>query len=89
MPSLAKLAQALAPQFPAPGLDGLTSAARELTDALLVNPYDRSAVALSLRQALAMPLAERRSRHEAMLKVVCANSITHWHTSFIARLQGE
>jgi trehalose 6-phosphate synthase len=70
-------------------LSSMAGAARELTDALLVNPYDRSAVALALRQALAMPLAERRSRHEAMLKVVCANSITHWHTSFIARLQGE
>ncbi len=69
-------------------LSSMAGAARELTDALLVNPYDRSAVALALRQALAMPLAERRSRHEAMMKVLRANSIAHWYDSFIARLEG-
>jgi trehalose 6-phosphate synthase len=67
----------------------MAGAARELTDALLINPYDRSAVALALRQALAMPLSERRSRHEGMLKVLRANSITHWYSSFIARLEGD
>jgi len=70
-------------------LSSMAGAARELTDALLVNPYDRSAVALALRQALAMPLAERRARHEAMLKVLRAKSITHWHRSFIARLEAS
>ena len=70
-------------------LSSMAGAARELVDALLVNPYDRSAVALSLRQALAMPLSERRTRHDAMLKVLRSNSITRWHTCFIARLQGD
>lgn len=70
-------------------LSSMAGAARELTEALLVNPYDRSAVALALRQALAMPLAERRSRHEAMLKVLRANSITHWSGGFVARLEGD
>ncbi len=70
-------------------LSSMAGAARELTEALLVNPYDRSAVALALRQALAMPLAERRSRHEAMLKVLRANSITHWSGAFVARLEGD
>jgi len=70
-------------------LSSMAGAARELTDALLVNPYDRSAVALALRQALAMPLAERRTRHEAMLKVMRTNSITQWYSSFIARLEGD
>jgi len=70
-------------------LSSMAGAARELIDALLVNPYDRSAVALALKHALAMPLSERRARHEAMLKVVKENSITRWHRSFIARLEGE
>jgi trehalose 6-phosphate synthase len=70
-------------------LSSMAGAARELVDALLVNPYDRNAVALSLRQALAMPLSERRTRHDAMLKVLRSNSITRWHTCFIARLQGD
>ena len=70
-------------------LSSMAGAARELLDALLVNPYDRSAVALALKQALAMPLSERRARHAAMLKVLRENSITRWHRSFIARLEGE
>jgi trehalose 6-phosphate synthase len=68
-------------------LSSMAGAARELVDALLVNPYDRRAVALALQQALAMPLAERRTRHEAMLKVVRTNSITRWHRSFIQTLE--
>jgi trehalose 6-phosphate synthase len=68
-------------------LSSMAGAARELTDALLVNPYDRSAVALALQQALAMPLSERRTRHEAMMTVLRANSITHWYRSFIECLE--
>jgi trehalose 6-phosphate synthase len=67
-------------------LSSLAGAAQELVGALLVNPYDKSAVALALQQALAMPLAERRSRHEGMLKVLRANSIARWHGSFVSRL---
>jgi trehalose 6-phosphate synthase len=68
-------------------LSSMAGAARELVDALLVNPYDRSAVALALQQALAMPLSERRARHDAMVTVLRANSITHWYRSFIERLE--
>jgi trehalose 6-phosphate synthase len=67
-------------------LSSLAGAAQELDGALLVNPYDKSAVALALRQALAMPLAERRSRHTSMLAALRANSIGRWHESFVSRL---
>jgi trehalose 6-phosphate synthase len=70
-------------------LSSMAGAARELNDALLVNPYDRSAVALALRQALSMPLAERRSRHAAMLQVLRENSITRWYGSFVERLGAD
>jgi trehalose 6-phosphate synthase len=66
----------------------MAGAARELSDALLVNPYDKKAVALALRQALAMPLAERRQRHEGMMKVLRQNSIACWYSNFMQRLQG-
>jgi len=36
-----------------------TEAARELQEALLVNPYDVDAVAESIRRAIEMPLDER------------------------------
>ena len=69
-------------------LSSLAGAAQELVDALLVNPYDRNAVALALQTALAMPLAERRMRHERNLKVLRENSIDRWHRSFVSRLAG-
>jgi trehalose 6-phosphate synthase len=67
-------------------LSSLAGAAQELTGALLVNPYDNAAVALALQQALAMPLAERRSRQESMLNSLRANTIADWHESFVSRL---
>ena len=67
-------------------LSSLAGAAQELDGALLVNPYDKAAVALALQQALAMPLAERRSRHGSMLAALRANSIGRWHESFVSRL---
>jgi trehalose-6-phosphate synthase len=33
-----------------------------------------------------MPLAERRSRQESMLKSLRDNSIADWHKSFVSRL---
>jgi len=70
-------------------LSSLAGAAQELVGALLVNPYDKAAVALALQQGLAMPLAERRTRHESMLKALRANSISRWHESFVSRLTGD
>jgi trehalose 6-phosphate synthase len=70
-------------------LSSMAGAARELGDALLVNPYDRTAVALALRQALAMPLSERRNRHAAMLQILRENSISRWYHSFVERLETE
>jgi trehalose 6-phosphate synthase len=67
-------------------LSKMAGAANELSGALLINPYDRNAVARTLGQALSMPLAERRERHETNMKALRANSISRWHESFISRL---
>jgi trehalose 6-phosphate synthase len=67
-------------------LSRLAGAAYELSGALLINPYDKNAVARALRQALSMPLAERRERHETNMKALRANSIGRWHESFVSRL---
>ena len=68
-------------------LSTLAGAARELGDgALLVNPYDNLAVGRTLKQALAMPLEERRSRHQQMLDSLCKYSIADWHKHFVSAL---
>ena len=68
-------------------LSTLAGAARELTSAVMVNPYDTRGMAHAIQQAFNMPLAERRERHHAMLEVLRRNSISAWHTSFVETLE--
>jgi trehalose 6-phosphate synthase len=68
-------------------LSTLAGAARELSSAVMVNPYDSRGMAHAIQQAFNMPLAERRDRHAAMIEVLMRNSITAWHTSFVDTLE--
>jgi trehalose 6-phosphate synthase len=68
-------------------LSTLAGASRELTSALMVNPYDSRGMAHAIQQAFNMPLAERRERHQAMLDVLRRNSINAWHSSFVDTLE--
>ncbi len=67
-------------------LSNLAGAARELTAALLVNPYDSRAVSHAIQAALAMPLPERRERHQAMMEVLKRNDIISWTRRFVSAL---
>jgi len=64
-------------------LSELAGAAAELADAILVNPYDIDAIAAGVNQALAMPLPERRRRHEAMMATLRENDIGAWEQRFL------
>jgi trehalose 6-phosphate synthase len=70
-------------------LSPLAGAARELTGALLVNPYDKRGTALALQTALTMPLSERRRRHEQMLDAIRRHDIHNWYREFLRDLTGE
>ena len=70
-------------------LSNMAGAARELTDALLVNPYDTKGIARAIQSALVMPLAERRARHEKLLAILHDNDIHRWHTRFLEQLTRE
>ena len=67
-------------------LSELAGAAYELTDAVLVNPYDVDGVADGIHKALSMPAGERRERHASMLEVLRRNDITTWRTRFMDAL---
>lgn len=67
-------------------LSTLAGAARELTNALQVNPYDTRDVARTLQTALSMTLSERRQRHQALLDVIRRNDLHAWHGNFMADL---
>jgi trehalose 6-phosphate synthase len=64
----------------------MAGAARELTGALQVNPYDKRGMALALQNALHMPLEERRQRHRQMFDAIRRNDIHHWYREFCADL---
>ena len=68
-------------------LSNLAGAARELTSALLVNPYDMRGVSHAIQAALSMPLPERRERHAAMLQVLKRNDIASWTRRFVEALE--
>ena len=51
-------------------LSKFAGAAAQLTDAVLVNPYDINDMTQGLRTALEMPADERLARHEKLAKVV-------------------
>ncbi len=67
-------------------LSSMAGAARELTTALQVNPYDTRGIANAIDMAFNMPLAERRERHQAMLAVLRRNDVHAWHERFLAEL---
>ena len=56
-------------------LSPFTGAALELTDALIVNPYDTERFAAALREAVEMPCRERQVRMANMRNVVQENNI--------------
>jgi len=70
-------------------LSSLAGAARELTDAVIVNPYDRDNVADGMAAALTMSLEERQRRHAGMLEVLRKNDITAWRRRFVDALLRE
>ena len=59
-------------------LSPFTGAALELTDALIVNPYDVERFGESIRQAVEMPRQERQVRMANMRAVVQENNIYKW-----------
>jgi trehalose 6-phosphate synthase len=67
-------------------LSRFTGAARELRDALIVNPYDREQTAEAIRIALEMPAEERSARMQRMRRVVKENNIYRWAANLIADL---
>ncbi|OGO24497.1 MAG: trehalose-6-phosphate synthase [Chloroflexi bacterium RBG_16_50_9] len=67
-------------------LSPFTGAARELTDALLVNPYATDHFADAIKNALEMPQAERQKRMRKMREVVRENNIYKWAADIISDL---
>ena len=59
-------------------LSQFTGAARELPEALIVNPYDADQCAASLHLALTMPVEEQRDRMRLMRGLVAEFNVYRW-----------
>jgi trehalose 6-phosphate synthase len=67
----------------------MAGAARALSGALQVNPYDKGGVANALQTALHMPLEERLRRHALNVEAIRRHDIHSWYRGFVQDLTGE
>ena len=67
-------------------LSCFTGAARELTQAVAINPYSTEEFADSIKSAVEMPVEERRRRMEAMREIIKENNVYRWAGSIVAEL---
>jgi alpha,alpha-trehalose-phosphate synthase [UDP-forming] len=67
-------------------LSRFTGASRELTDALLVNPYATDDLAEAIKKAIEMPKDEQRDRMVKLRNVVQDNNIYRWAGEIVSEL---
>ncbi|TRZ93944.1 trehalose-6-phosphate synthase [bacterium] len=67
-------------------LSRFTGAARELTDAIQINPYSIGEFADAIKFSLEMPPEEKRKRMENMRKIITENNVYRWAGNIITEL---
>jgi trehalose 6-phosphate synthase len=67
-------------------LSTFAGAAHELSDALLVNPYDVSQLADAVRRALEMSEEEQARRMQRMRHIVRENNVYRWAANLLSDL---
>jgi len=68
-------------------LSQFAGAAQELTEALIVNPFDPDAIAEAMHLALVMPQPERRERHTALMAKVRRTNAEAYCLRFVEALE--
>jgi trehalose 6-phosphate synthase/phosphatase len=67
-------------------LSELAGAAREMNEAVLINPHHREEIADAILRALEMPLGEQESRNRAIRERLQKHDATSWARQFLASL---
>jgi trehalose 6-phosphate synthase/phosphatase len=67
-------------------LSEFAGAAEELTEALLVNPYDADQIADRLKRAVEMSAAEKAARMSALRAKIHQNNLEYWSGKFLRAL---
>lgn len=68
-------------------LSEMTGAARELTDALNINPNDISEMAIKIREGLRMPVKEQEVRMDNMQRRIRHYDVMAWASDFMSELK--
>jgi trehalose 6-phosphate synthase len=69
-------------------LSRFAGAAQQMSEALIVNPYDTHEVAEAIRTALAMPKSERVRRFERLYTTIASTDIGWWTRRYLEALSG-
>ncbi len=69
-------------------LSEFAGAAQQMSQALIVNPFDREETADAIRRALIMPRRERIERWTALMESVQTEDVAAWRDDFVSRLKG-
>lgn len=67
-------------------LSRFTGAARELTDATLINPYSIEEFADAIKATLELPREDKKKRMENMRRVISENNVYRWAGDIITEL---
>ena len=70
-------------------LSEMAGASKELFEAVLVNPFDRNAMADAILQAITMPLDEQKRRNLEMQKRLRRYSVNVWAQEFMQALKQQ
>jgi trehalose 6-phosphate synthase len=68
-------------------LSELAGAAEELSESLLINPYDERAFATAIKRAVEMPQWERRRRMQALRRRVAGRDVLAWASDILNTLE--
>ena len=69
-------------------LSEMAGAAKELPEAIIINPNDRAEIAGALKEALEMPPQEQQKRHRLMQRRLRRYDVSRWANDFLATLLG-
>jgi trehalose 6-phosphate synthase len=67
-------------------LSRFAGAAKDMTGALVVNPFDIVEMAEAIDRGLRMPLGERQERWQSLMKALRRHDLAHWSESFLDSL---
>jgi len=70
-------------------LSEMAGAAKDLPEAIIINPNDRQEIACALKRALEMPVEEQVRRNTVMQKRLREQDVTRWAIDFLSQLNGD